>query len=281
MQLPGGLLESGQLRKGFAFKGINGELELALAECDRRLTVSEQVTRTLVQALDHLAGDTPSHQRVAGLCVGDRQYLMRQLTIMLGHDRQWMNADCGKCGETFDFHVRLSELPIKSAAEDFPEIKIKISGKSLCFRLPTGEDQQAIANEANPEQAQQILLQRCLLSISGKKVSRDEQPIFAPGDVEKIEAAMEAVAPELVTELDANCPVCGQPNKIELDPYVQLGRGSTALFSEIHSLAWYYHWSEREILAMPRARRARYLSYIDRSRGFDSRQVGETLEVEV
>jgi len=35
----------------------------------------------------------------------------------------------------------------------------------------------------------------------------------------------------------------------------------------VHTLAWYYHWSEAEILALPRARRQLYLSRIDRARG--------------
>lgn len=34
------------------------------------------------------------------------------------------------------------------------------------------------------------------------------------------------------------------------------------LFREIHHLAFHYHWAERDILAMSRARRGRYLALL-------------------
>ena len=55
-----------------------------------------------------------------------------------------------------------------------------------------------------------------------------------------------------------------------LDPYVCLGAADGGLFLDIHILASVYHWSEREILAMPRERRRLYLSLVDRSRGMVS-----------
>lgn len=36
------------------------------------------------------------------------------------------------------------------------------------------------------------------------------------------------------------------------------------LYHEVHQLAWHYHWSEREILAMSRAKRRRYLALLSR-----------------
>jgi len=267
MQLPGGLLESGVLRTDFAFKGINGQLELTLAERDRQRSIPEQVTQILIQALDHLAGKKPKRERVAGLCVGDRQYLMRQLAVALGYDRQWMNADCHACSERFDFEIRLSQLPTKAAGEGFPEFKVQTSQGKLCLRLPSGDDQVAIADLADPAEAQQTLLQRCLISKNGRAVRK--RLVFEQDDLEKIDAAMEVVAPEPVTHLAANCPACSKPNTIALDPYELLNKRPSDIFSEIHTLAWHYHWSEAEILAMPKSRRNRYLALIDRSRGFD------------
>ena len=63
------------------------------------------------------------------------------------------------------------------------------------------------------------------------------------------------------------CPECGADNRVSIDPYFCLGRVSQDLFGDIHRLASHYHWSEAEILAMPRWRRQRYLALIDRSRG--------------
>ncbi len=40
----------------------------------------------------------------------------------------------------------------------------------------------------------------------------------------------------------------------------------TRLYEEVHLLALHYHWSEAEILALPRARRMNYADYIRRER---------------
>ena len=44
-------------------------------------------------------------------------------------------------------------------------------------------------------------------------------------------------------------------------------RSPASLLADVHRLAWHYHWSEAEILALPRGRRAHYLALIDAARG--------------
>jgi len=75
------------------------------------------------------------------------------------------------------------------------------------------------------------------------------------------------VSPWVVTELAASCPACGGTHPVALDPYVIMRRSASELYDEVHTLAWYYHWSEAEILVLPRARRQLYLSRVDRARG--------------
>jgi hypothetical protein len=38
--------------------------------------------------------------------------------------------------------------------------------------------------------------------------------------------------------------------------------GLSGLYEEIHYLAYHYHWTERDILEMPRAKRRRYLNLL-------------------
>ena len=42
----------------------------------------------------------------------------------------------------------------------------------------------------------------------------------------------------------------------------ELDARAAHLMREVHTLAWYYHWSEREIVKMSRHRRAQYLELI-------------------
>ena len=45
------------------------------------------------------------------------------------------------------------------------------------------------------------------------------------------------------------------------------------LYTEVHHLALHYHWSERDILALPRGRRQRYLGLLVEH--FERRSAGE------
>ncbi|MGH9196195.1 MAG: hypothetical protein ACRD1T_10695, partial [Acidimicrobiia bacterium] len=84
---------------------------------------------------------------------------------------------------------------------------------------------------------------------------------------DRIEAALEEVAPELATRVQAACIDCGSTNELFLDPYVCLSRAGTEIYSDIHVLASVYHWGEREILGLPRERRQLYIALVDRARG--------------
>jgi hypothetical protein len=56
--------------------------------------------------------------------------------------------------------------------------------------------------------------------------------------------------------------------EVELHPAELLARelrlGGDRLPAEVHVLAWYYGWSEAEILALPRTRRWTYLELVKR-----------------
>lgn len=260
MQLPGGLVENGTRRRECTFQPLTGALELALAEVSAAAHNTPQaVTRALSLALDHLAGDTPSHARVASLCVADRQFLMRELERHLGFEGGWFQAQCRQCECDFDFHLDYAELPIREAGEGYPQTRLLHAGHALHFRLPTGADQEILAQLPEAQATPWLL----------RQLAEDtpDLPTPDPAFVAAIETALEGVAPAIVLSVQASCPQCGTDNQVELAPYRLLERRSEALLQEIHQLAVHYHWSEAEILALPRARRQRYLQLIDRARG--------------
>ncbi len=260
MQLPGGLVEDGARRRDWAFRPLSGALELALAEAGENAASTPQaVTRALSLALDQLAGAAASPARVAGLCVADRQFLMRELERHLGHAGGWFQADCGQCGARFDFHLDYADLPVQDAADGYPQAQVDIDGRPLRFRLPTGADQEILAG-LPPAQAGTWLL---------RQLASEPEALggLDPAQTAAVDAALEAMAPAIVLGVQAACPACGRANDVELDPYRALARRSDELLHEVHHLAAHYHWSEAEILGLPRQRRQRYLQMIDRARG--------------
>ncbi len=281
MQLPGGISITGSMKRSFRFKPVTGLLELALNECAQRasrqptLTHSEQVTDVLYEALEMLADEAITRDRIKQLCVGDRQFLMRRLAIHIDDALVWLTAKCGACGESFDLSLRYSELPVKPAGIKFPETVIKIGRGKFRVRVPNGLDQEFIAAIDNDAEATNVLLNR-IISLVSKTSKRTDEAIKIDIDsinkdqMAHIEEVVEQMAPEVATEVLATCPHCNTGNRVPVSPYSCMEQTSNNLYLEIHALASNYHWSEQEILAMPRDRRYMYLGLIDRGHNMNS-----------
>ena len=112
--------------------------------------------------------------------------------------------------------------------------------------------------------------------MNGGQSIADDQLVFSDQEFERIEQAVEAMAPEVTTEALVDCPGCGVANRVRVDPYLCLQLVGKHIFEQVHTLAVAYHWSEGEILALPRGRRQHYLKLIDRGRGMH----GHTPEVQ-
>ncbi len=267
--LPGGLVENGVRLRNYAFRPADGALELQLLDPGAPgESLPAAVTRVLCTALDHI-GDAPVDAgRARSLCVADRQFLMRELQRHLGREGFWGSRRCAACGEPFDYRVEYAELPVVEARGSYPWVEIALAGRSLGsgagperirLRLPNGGDQERLSGlgtGVSEEQAARHLLDWC-----GAPAQLDDAAL------EAIDEAMDAVSPAVVTEICARCSHCGAEQVLSLEPYAALGGSADALLQEVHRLAWHYHWSESEILALPRQRRRRYLELIDRARG--------------
>jgi hypothetical protein len=269
MPLPGGIRIEGELRRDFHFKPVTGLLELALSESvQRRCSHPERVTSVLCEALDDLGSMPPSHSLVRKLSVGDRQFLMRRLAVHIDDQLVWLTAKCGECKEPFDLSFRHSELPVKLAGSHYPEMMVETSQGPLLVRVPTGGDQEEVAAVQEEGQAIQRLLERLVSHQgSGEPLSTE---VLSDGDIAAIESAAEEMAPEIAQCLLAQCPDCAKENQIPLTLYACMERPVGDLYREVHTLAANYHWSENDILTLPRSRRHTYLSLIDRSRGLNS-----------
>lgn len=267
MPLPGGTLEAGAVARDFAFRPVTGRLELSLADAGRDPGLpAVRVTRALAAALAHVGGRPVDDARARGLSVGDRQYLVRQLAAHLGRDRVWLHRPCAACGALMDVPVTQSAMPVKPAGEGYPSRAFRLGGRPVRLRAPTGEDQEKLCNlpEDDALRAWVDLLVEC----EGGPAPAG----WTPAELAQIEAWIEEISPEVSLAAEAICPSCGAPGRVEVDPYLCLAPGPGHLLEEIHSLAMAYHWSEEEILDLPRARRRHYLALIDRSRGLMSRE---------
>ncbi|MDW8323763.1 MAG: hypothetical protein RMK60_06660 [Burkholderiales bacterium] len=266
-ELPGGLLTQEGVRRDYAFRAADGRLELCLAEiCASAECMPRAVTHALLASLEYLGGLTPDAAMIDSLCVADRQYLMRELGRLLGHEGGWYSATCNLCRARFDFRLDLAELPVKPAGEGYPHARVRIGGHELILRLPCGADQLRLLGLPT-EQRLSALVRALIVGTDGEGPELGWFERLDETSIDMIDAALEAVSPAVVLQVAATCPECGAHNAVALDPYGVLARGDAQLLDEVHRIAWHYHWSESQILSLPRARRQRYLRLIDAERG--------------
>ncbi|MFZ7127179.1 MAG: hypothetical protein ACOWWM_13580 [Desulfobacterales bacterium] len=270
MRLPGGLWIEGGLRRDFAFKPASGAVERALqAAGQAEACLPDRVTRALSVSIERIGGAEPNSELTAGLAVGDRQFLMRRLAVHLGLNETWMTSVCRRCGSPFDYFIDHGRLPVKEAGPGFPFVDVETRRGMIRLRVPGGSEQAAIAGLDDPESILRILVSRCLVDTPGEAGAKRKFPVdrLDAEDFKRIESALETTAPEVTTRVRVECSECGTGHLIDVDPYLVLGRVGTDLDREIHVIASTYHWSEKDILELPTARRKRYLELIDQTAG--------------
>lgn len=268
MQLLGGLNYQGRREQGVYFAPASGALEMRLHDARAHSRTHPQwVSNALACVLAEIGGESVNVDRIRDLCVADRQYLALQWRLQHGEPRQWFSAICPACDARYDFTLDWRELPVKSAAAEFPFAVAHTRFGDVQVRAPNGWDQEAIAHLCSSGQlsadvdARRWLATRLVLAENFDAGACDESDIVA------IETAVEAMSPEVATEVNTQCPECGNEHVVELDIYAELFKSISHLLDDVHRLAMTYHWSEAEILALPSARRQQYLSRIDRARG--------------
>lgn len=255
IELPGGLWHEGRRERRAQLRELNGGIELQAGE---RLALGgswpDCVTDLLVASVGRLGDAAPDRALIASLCVADRQWLLLHLLREWQGDALWLTSECPRCGARLDLGVQRSAIPMRPAGEGYPFARVRLAGREWRLRVPNGADQSAVA--ALPEdEARQRLAGRCLLDETAPG-PLDDAALRAIGD------ALEAVAPELAAAMQVCCPHCGLAHEVALDPCAVGPLAPDALLDDVHALASTYHWSEHDILALPRARRLRYLERI-------------------
>ena len=262
--LPGGAVIGGRLAREAAFHPFTGRLEEALAELAGAPGLSRpaRVTALLSTALAEVDGARSTPEMVAGLGFTDRQFLMLAFALEHRDDQQWRHVVCTRCLERFDIGFRLSALPLTPAGEGYPSAELALGGARLRLRVPTGSDEERVAL-LTPSEARRALAAGCVVSIDGLPPAPAILQGLCDTDIDSIDAALEALSPQLGTTLSTACSHCGAPQTLELDPYTLALPQTGELHRDIHALALRYHWSEHEILGLPRERRRLYLELLD------------------
>jgi hypothetical protein len=198
--------------------------------------------------------------------MGDRQYLLLHLAKSLWGDGFWVSARCVRCAESFDLKLERSRLPMKPAGPGYPVASLTVGERQLRLRLPTGLDEMELC-DAPDERLLEILVSRCLDSVDGRPATAADVAALDDAALARIDTALETLSPELGLNLSTHCLACGCEQVVAFDPFGFDQLQGHSLLDEIHSLASHYHWSEADIVSLPRTRRRHYLQRIDAAQG--------------
>ena len=161
---------------------------------------------------------------------------------------------CPRCAVTVEFAAPVAELLAAEKAIDVAPPPLADGGTTVSWRPVSYDDLVAAVRAPDAEQGVAEVLARCIQGVEGE-VTAALRP--------RVSAAMAHADPLAEIELDLVCPECGAGVRALLDVlgfiWSQVVAQSQALLVEVDTLARVYSWSEAEILALPRARRRRFV----------------------
>lgn len=176
-------------------------------------------------------------------------------------------ARCPGCGETVE--MRFDTARIRSAEGESGEpgpIRVAADGWELELRLPSGRDLAELAGAGGTvESARRRLVERCLLA--ARHAGRERQPADVPESLfNAIEKRLARADPQADVRLALACPSCGHRWRAPFDVasffWEEVDAAARRLLAEVDALARAYGWREADILALPPARRRRYLEML-------------------
>lgn len=282
--IPHGVMRDGALIRELRLTPVAGDDQAFLLDMAESLTPGERANVLLERCLDE---DEPA-TLVSSLVAGDREALLLQLRrLTLGETLDCvLTCAAPGCGERMELELRVGELLVDAYPDVQPTYEIVVDAADpplvVRFRLPTVADLRAATGTGSDDTEAVVadLLARCVTGVAGGPdvVAADGLDAEAR---EQIAATMAERDPQAEIELDLACPSCATPFAVVFDTATyllqELDARAARLLEEVHALAFHYHWSEREILAMAPTRRERYLSLLaDALRGADAAEYSAT-----
>lgn len=280
--LPGGYVDrDGVVHREVELIPLTGRDEELLV-ASRSLESASLVTLALSRCLRRIGGISPVSEEVARrLLVADRQYLLLKLREEAFGDRVQASLFCPwlGCGKRITVSFSTKDIPVRESEAKGPVHTMTLSAEAvgehgeayrdIAFRLPNGADQEVVSRllSENEAQALTMLLGRCVLSIGHiKQPDQDVIDRLSPLARLEIERQMEALAPSMDLTIDVSCSECGREFAVPFDLhgflFGELRTSGDLLYREVHYLAYHYHWSEKEIMEMPRDKRHRYIEVL-------------------
>ena len=267
--LPNGLWLDDQCQQVAGLRPLSGYDEAHLLTLQGRVSPVRWTSELLARCVTHIGTLRPVDLScVQSLTVGDREALLLQIRRLTFGESLPLLLDCPACGEKLNIDMQIDQLllPQTQSPAYWYRTRLPRSNLAATFRLPTGADQEAIADLAahDPSAAADMLMKACLHTLTDEDGPLETLPEDAVGQLAAIIAEYD---PQAELMLSSTCPACGHRFEVLLDVGTyfadEIDHRLPYLYREVHLMAWHYHWSEADILNMTRPHRQVYLDLLD------------------
>lgn len=281
--LPFGLPDGrGRRIRSAVLTPINGRGELHSAEDANPFRAALHLLASSLELQGRGREEAAPAGLLGELLAVDRDWLVLQLTRLTFGDLRYQTVTCPAegCGKRVDVCVDLASVtPPEPPAEAVGRVALP-DGSERRFRLPNAGDQVALHGVLG-EALEAAFLERCLLAGGAPSPGLPGlgEVMGLPAEVRAaLVKEILAVAPQLDMTMVLDCVECGQPFRFTYDPVRsllgELRDSRPALLQEVHCLALSYHWSQAEILGLPRGLRREYLGLIQTELEQRQRELG-------
>jgi hypothetical protein len=232
-------------------RGLDSERIILLTERGAELPAARRSALLLAAAFPEAPEGSLLH-----LSLGTRDRLLMRLRARLLGEALTARQRCGGCGEDFEIDFTAEQVGLAPRPEDerLPEApagSLNYRRRDFAVRAVCVGDMIAAEDAEGVEAAVELLAAR----------TAPDAPAAAR---RRLAETLEALDPAAETTIEAACPHCGEVEALRLDPaafvWEELAARAPRILRDVADLARTYHWSEREILAMPASRRAFYLA---------------------
>jgi hypothetical protein len=174
------------------------------------------------------------------------------------------------CGETVEVEVSLDDLlGVQRESTDF--VSVDCGEQILELRKPSGLDLRKWA--ANEFESERVAIESMVQTLIVRNDDSPGEKNTWSLDHDSL-AAIDRVMQESDSLVNFNfevvCPYCEGHSEFELDLQAlaieRLKQSQRRLLTMVHCLARHYHWSERQIFAVPQWRRIHYLKLLEEER---------------
>jgi hypothetical protein len=199
-------------------------------------------------ALAGAAGQDP-----AGLPVGTRNLLLLDARAATFGDPVACVSECEHCDARLELAFTVNDIRTDPPSE--LAVVVEWRGERITCTLPTAADLVRAHGTPNPPAA---LLRAC----TGADAD------LLPEAAEAVTEALAKADPAAQTQLQAQCPDCGESTVLEFDIaghfWAEVDSYARRLLFDVHALAMTYGWTEADVLAVSPARRRFYLEAVGR-----------------